>query len=217
MKTILIILSFSFFHPSFSQVWIGGLTADHSSSLQTPNTFAVGLHREARLNHSNWYLNWHLSVGTNTQSDFYGRATVAILAYGIPGYWRYPSHTSSNASVGGILAYYAILLVAPIACPSGVSNYCFNSKNGKWRAGFYLNPLQMDYWDYSAGPIQSWTIDGGLKVMRKLSDEKAFLLNIGGMRISNMLSSKYAFSNNRILFNVSFGMMNLKEIHPLSN
>ncbi|MEW6470222.1 MAG: hypothetical protein AB1458_15005 [Bacteroidota bacterium] len=179
-----------------SSYW--GFTFDHNSSLHNPNTFAFGVDIQARIKRSNWYFNWHYSAGQNTNMELYNRANITILLYGNPDYWEYSF--SDCESLGEFFG----LLLFPAVCPIGVTNYFYNSPSGRLRAGFYLNPLQLDQWDMGSRQITSWSVDGGFRFLFNTHKTSWMYLSFGGMQLNNIGSNPDPASN-KLLFNFSVG------------
>ncbi len=202
MKKLVILISFSlFFNCARTQSVYCGYNFDFNSSLGTLHTYAAALHAEARLGkHSNWYCNWDFAMGAESSSDFYGRANITILAYGDPNYWR--NLGSSTNSGGELIA----VVVAPLLCPVGLSNYFFTSRNRDLRLGFYINPLMLDYWDLK-DPIKSWSVHGGLKLLYKWHHESNLYIKIGGISLRNTYHYQNSNRYDGVLFNFSVGTL----------
>lgn len=200
MKKTLPLFFFIFFiYKANSQQGYFGLNFDFNSSMRHQTTYAGGLHAEVGLGHDpTWYLNWDFALGANTDADFYGRANILILLYGQPSYWN--SMGQNTNSFGELLGY----LFTPLLCPVGVSNYFYTSRSGDLRLGFYLNPMQIDYWD-SDDPISSWSVHGGFKVLYNWHNDHNFYFKIGGMNIYNTLRYNNSARQDGVFLNFSFG------------
>ncbi|HYG50182.1 MAG TPA: hypothetical protein VD905_04725 [Flavobacteriales bacterium] len=194
ISILLFIWSFTDLH---AQGGYFGLNFDFNSTLGTRHTYAAGIHAEARLGKkSNWYANWDFALGSNLQTDFYARCNITILLYRDPDWFR----CSSCNSLGDALA----IILAPLLCPVGISNYFYTSHNKDLRLGFYLNPIQMDYWD-SQKRIRSWSIHSGFKLIYNWQGDSNIYLRVGGINLYNTLNYKNADQENGVLLNFSVG------------
>jgi len=209
LKKTILILFVLLAGTSQAQKGYYGLNFDFNSTLNTRHTYAAGIHAEARLGErSKWYLNWDFALGANMQSDFYARCNLTILLYRDPDWFRCSSCNSFGEYMG--------VLLGPLLCPVGVSNYFYTSRNKDLRFGFYLNPIQMDYWD-SPNRIRSWSVHAGFKMIYNWQGNSHLYLRLGGINLYNMLHYNNAEQENGLLFNFSFGTVFSTGEHQVSN
>lgn len=201
MKNYIFIFLLFFSSSANSQSFYLGYNFDFNSSLGSLHTFAADVHAEARIGKkSNWYCNWDFAMGANANNDLYGRANITILAYGSRNYWQNISHNTN--SVGEAIG----VLLGPLLCPVGLTNYFYTTNNKDLRIGLYLNPLILDYWDMN-DPIRSWSIHGGIKALYHWRKNANFYIKFGGINLYNTFHYQNSGRYDGLLLNFSFGTL----------
>jgi hypothetical protein len=178
-----------------------GASFDYTTSLQSPKTFAVGLDFQSRLRKSNWYLNWHYSIGQNSKQDMYARANITLLLYCYDDWW------TSSGSSNDVLGEVFVKVFGPVICPVGVTYYFYSPPTNKVRLGLYASPLLMDHWDKGRNSITSWSVEGGIRVLYNISSDKTILFSAGGTQVTNIRSYAGAANFNRSMLSFSIGIL----------
>lgn len=179
-----------------------GLTADYNSGIGERYTYGLGVHAELRAcDNSNLYFNFHYSLGTNTHGEIYARGPVTLELYRRLNWPKYQSKHGKGSSL--------LLLVAPLICPIGITWYIPEKPKQQYRFGFYCNPLTMDYWNIDKGGVTSWSVESGVKLIRKLPGQKVFYISGGVLFTHNYRNStRY---DDQPLAGIQIGILGLDE------
>ncbi|HTL82245.1 MAG TPA: hypothetical protein VL651_11095 [Bacteroidia bacterium] len=185
---------------SRSQENFFGVGFETNLSAKPGSTFAVGIHEETRINQSPFYLTWHYAAGATYKSDIYYRSSILLKLYSEPEYWDPTPHETLGGFIG--------LIIFPIACPTGIADYFYNSPNRRWKMGIYTNVFDDDFWDLTNKPVDSWSPEIGYKVYYNLSGQSSLYFSVGSSIVTNLESYRHADAFNGAHLNFSLGLAN---------
>lgn len=179
-----------FFTQLRAQNGYAGFTGDFNSGIGERYTYGLGLHVEARVRRcENLYFNWHYSIGSNTHGELYGHGGMSLLVYRSDAWWTFRPSSWDEL---------AVQVIGPLLVPNGITYYMPSHSSPcsekRTRIGIYCNPIVMEHWNTKPFKVTSWTIEGGVKFLYEMENDRV-LYCAGGFSVTNNVRRQRSYGD----------------------